>query len=349
MRNLNTDLIPCPLAGDGFFISKTCDYISVNKNGDVFNRLRLYYRYNTPSSTIEDSRYVYFIIFSQRFKIHDIVVETFLSKSHCDDNKKLMVNHIDGIKDNNCLDNLEWVSYSGNMIHALETGLRTDNMPILVKDLRDGKITRYYGYSVFAESLGLNRSAMWTFMNSSVKNKIFADYYSVIKEGEEWYDINPSTAVQYSCKYSNEYYVIDTIKNISYTFESLSYFSEITGIDPRTISSNLKKRSDNKEPAVTREFKYWFLSDLPSIDRTKINKVIKPRSDYRVVHKERPILVTNLRTGVVKEYPGFKELCEEWGVSKNTLQKYLSLNNRVWKNSFKVVYKHNESSSPAIE
>jgi hydrogenase expression/formation protein HypE len=46
------------------------------------------------------------------------------------------------------------------------------------------------------ELLGLNRSAMWTFMNSSVKNKIFADYYSVIKEGEEWYDVNPSTAVQ---------------------------------------------------------------------------------------------------------------------------------------------------------
>lgn len=349
MRNLNTDLIPCPLAGDGFFISKTCEYISVNKDGDVFNRLRLYYRYNTPSPTIEDSRYVYFTIFSLRFKIHEIVTETFLSKSPHDDKKKLMVNHIDGIKDNNCLDNLEWVTYSGNMVHALEMGLRTDNMPILVKDLRDGKITRYYGYSVFAESLGLNRSAMWTFMNSSVKNKIFADYYSVIKEGEEWYDINPGTAVQYSCKYSNEYYVLDTIKNISYTFESLSYFSEITGIDSRTISSNLKKRSDKKEPAVTREFKYWFLSDLPSIDRTKANKVIKPRSDYRVVHKERPILVTNLRTGVVKEYPGFKELCEEWGVSKNTLQKYLSLNNRVWKNSFKVVYKHNESSSPAIE
>lgn len=340
MRIYNTDLIPCSIAGDGFFISKPCKDISVNRNGDAFDRKKFAYRYNKPT-TIKCSYYKYIISLNHKFFIHDLIAETFLCHKHLDEGKRIVVNHIDGIKDNNILDNLEWTTRSGNVIHAFNTGLRNDNMPILVKDLRDGKITRYYGYSVFAESLGLNRSAMWTFMNSSAKNKIFADYYSVIKEGEEWFDVNPSTAVQYSCKYSNEYYVLDTIKNISYTFESLNYFSEFTGIDSRTISSNLKKRSDNKEPAVTREFKYWFLSDLPSIDRTKTNKVIRPRSDYRVVQKEKPILVTNLRTGVVKEYPGFKELCEEWGVSKNTLQKYLSLNNRVWKNSFKVVYKHN--------
>ena len=44
------------------------------------------------------------------------------------------VNHIDGDKLNNSLDNLEWCSYSHNLIHARKTGLRKElnmRMPVI--------------------------------------------------------------------------------------------------------------------------------------------------------------------------------------------------------------------------
>ena len=36
---------------------------------------------------------------------------------------KNFVNHIDGDKQNNSIENLEWVSHSENMIHAYKMGL----------------------------------------------------------------------------------------------------------------------------------------------------------------------------------------------------------------------------------
>lgn len=54
------------------------------------------------------------------FTVHKLVAEHFLEKpsyAQC-------VNHKDGNKLNNCVENLEWVTYSENNIHALQTGLR---------------------------------------------------------------------------------------------------------------------------------------------------------------------------------------------------------------------------------
>jgi hypothetical protein len=51
--------------------------------------------------------------------VHRLVAETFIP---CND-FKLEVNHIDGNKENNCMDNLEWVTSSQNTQHALSKGL----------------------------------------------------------------------------------------------------------------------------------------------------------------------------------------------------------------------------------
>jgi len=51
--------------------------------------------------------------------VHRLVAEGFIENK---DNKET-INHIDGNKSNNHVDNLEWATYSENMIHAYKTGL----------------------------------------------------------------------------------------------------------------------------------------------------------------------------------------------------------------------------------
>jgi len=52
-------------------------------------------------------------------KIHRLVADTFIENK----DNKLTVNHIDGNKLNNNVNNLEWATYSENIKHAYNTGL----------------------------------------------------------------------------------------------------------------------------------------------------------------------------------------------------------------------------------
>ena len=53
--------------------------------------------------------------------VHRLVANAFISK----DNDDFVVNHIDGDKTNNCIENLEWCSKKDNSRHAIRTGLFT--------------------------------------------------------------------------------------------------------------------------------------------------------------------------------------------------------------------------------
>lgn len=58
------------------------------------------------------------------YSVHRLMLENF---SPCENMDTLQVNHIDGNKLNNHIDNLEWTTCSENVRHAFEIGLKTQS------------------------------------------------------------------------------------------------------------------------------------------------------------------------------------------------------------------------------
>lgn len=93
-------------------------------------------------------------------RVHRLVALAFLPQV----SGKNQVNHIDGNKQNNRLDNLEWCNNSENQIHAWKHGLRhfSENAgrkrkPVIQKYLRSGEeIQRYNSIAGAARALKIN-------------------------------------------------------------------------------------------------------------------------------------------------------------------------------------------------
>lgn len=79
---------------------------------------------------------------------------------------KPFINHIDGNKLNNSLNNLEWVTHSENMLHAYNIGL----LKIKAKSVYDtctGKI--YSSIKEAAKALNINYGTCRNYLNGNIK------------------------------------------------------------------------------------------------------------------------------------------------------------------------------------
>lgn len=136
----------------------------------------------------------------KRCYAHRLVAEAFLdkpSKNHTE------VNHKDGNKLNNCVDNLEWVTPQENQQHALQKELRKFNHVFcFTKDKI--LVAEYLNVSAASAATGLSTSIISQELNKSVKTLSGGFYWSkekVLGEVKNYKNCGKSKAVnQYDLK-----------------------------------------------------------------------------------------------------------------------------------------------------
>lgn len=98
---------------------------------------------------------------SKTYKLHRLVAEMFIPKI----DGKNQVNHINGVKDDNRVENLEWCNNSENQVHAYKYLNRIPSPNKLVLDVENGIF--YESATELAKVLGMNRITLMGRLNGN--------------------------------------------------------------------------------------------------------------------------------------------------------------------------------------
>ena len=105
------------------------DNILVSDNGRVLSYRKNKWIELKSSRNIKKNGYYHVeVVGKKHASIHRLVAETFIDNPY----NKPQVNHKDGNRLNNHVNNLEWCTQSENQQHATRHGLRSDNVPVII-------------------------------------------------------------------------------------------------------------------------------------------------------------------------------------------------------------------------
>jgi hypothetical protein len=103
---------------------------------------------------VNENGYIRVYIYNKTYAVHRLIAFAFLENP---DNKE-QVNHIDGNKLNNTLDNLEWVTNKENQVHKFKTGLGNNfTRTIIQYDLEGNLIKKFTSIVSAAKEMGVSK------------------------------------------------------------------------------------------------------------------------------------------------------------------------------------------------
>ena len=209
INSINKNIIEKDITIEGFTHLIACF------DGRVLNKKK-----RTEVGSSQDSRY--FRIQGTNkisYSIHRLIAETFIPNP---ENKKV-VNHIDGNTHNNSVTNLEWVTQSENMQHAIKTKLinsdtekiRSDKMKCPIYQLElDGSIIKEWDGACDTEEL--------TKMNSSIISSICMSYKKNVNNscnshfGYGWCYVSDYKESKPNISFTSLFPTITDLKNINF-------------------------------------------------------------------------------------------------------------------------------------
>ena len=112
-----------------------------------------------------ESGYLWVSISPKQYLLHRLVAKTFIPNPE----NKEQVNHIDGNKQNACVNNLEWTTNQENQLHKINSGLSNTIKAIIQYDLDMNKIKEYTSITEASIQLNIIRTSIGKCCNNSQK------------------------------------------------------------------------------------------------------------------------------------------------------------------------------------
>lgn len=223
-----------------------------------------------------------------------------LAFTHVPDNiETLVCNHINGKPGDDRLENLEWVTRKRNLAHAYETGLRSQNRPVLLKHVITGEILEFFSVAEAGRKIGCNDRGLNHMLEYRPFGSVNAKGYQIKYKDDtrDWviFD-NPEEMVKLAIQKIGVKARNCSTLEIS-EFKSIGKASEYTGVKQATIGYRFSK--EDYSPLRNWQFIPDYLDEFPDFTEEERLATLSP-INFKVIAR-------NLNTGEIRNFDSVKK------------------------------------------
>ncbi|MEQ5216039.1 NUMOD1 domain-containing DNA-binding protein [Proteus terrae] len=223
-----------------------------------------------------------------------------------DDISNLVANHINGIKGDDRLDNLEWVTQKGNVEHAGLNNLTDKCLPVSIRHSESGKVYTFPSATECGRFLGCSKDTVLYRVNQP-EYRLYPDGYQYRLGNTDTAWVEPTTS-----KHGRSVGVLlrDCISGCVTRYDKLSDLSTELNVPLVTVYTWLNLDNQPVLPGYIQ-----LKLDDDSVWRIPVD----PVKEVRKSTTAKPIKVTNLTTGEEVIYKSCVECATVMGVRKTTI------------------------------
>ena len=279
---------------------------------------------------------------TKNLTLHSIIANAFIEKPIS--NYKLIVDHIDGNKLNNNINNLRWASYSENVKNSYITNLNYQNIKKAVYKINKDNNNIIEKYNSIKEACVKNNNISYCGIIQCCKNK------QITSAGYKWKYVENTKNILDEQLYENDeqFILIDNIYDDKFVNYAISNYGKIINIQKNIIMkitssssyskiclSNIDKKS--KDYLVHRLVAYFFINKFDNskiinhLDENKLNNYYKnleilnnckENSQYSCGKKI--IQYDKITNEIINIYPSIKDAARKLNLDCSKISRYVN-------------------------
>lgn len=246
-----------------------------------------------------------------RSSIHRLLMETFVPiPDELKHHEKLVVNHIDAIRDHNELSNLEWTTYRGNNLHAGMMGRTNRWHPMLVLDLETDQELFFESAIEYGRQHGLTKDAVLYRLRTDGQ-RVFPErrLYKMIHSPTPWMQVPEDLLIEFGVHRKVNIKLLETgeVKTFDTQKDLARWLNRSEGFVSQWLNTP-------GQPVCPGCFLLKYVSD-----RTPWREVMDPWGELADGGLERPIIVKEVETDKVSVYGSLAQVGKVYGMGITTV------------------------------